>query len=85
MSQPDGFYTYSIIIHTDEKGVLWEGEINARPIQGPEGIPGLEFARHEVPKELAQVLRDNPVVKIEWSEAWEIIDEEEPKQLEEGS
>lgn len=81
MSQPDGFYTYSIVVHVPDKGILWEGEINARPFKTESGTPGLELARHEVPKDLATVLKKNPIVHIEWSEAWEVI---EPKQLEAG-
>lgn len=86
MSQPDGFYTYTIIVHGEEKGILWEGEINARPFKTNAGTPALEFKEHEIPKDLAKILRENSMVNIEWSESWEVIDTKHPeRQIEEDS
>ncbi len=73
MTQPDGFYTYELIVHTEEKGVLWTGTIDGRPVEGPGGVPGLEFSPNGLPADLIEVLKANPICRVEWNEAWEDI------------
>jgi hypothetical protein len=75
----DGYYSYELIVYSEQQEVLWSGTVMARQTMGPGGIPALKLA--EIPDELQDVLKNNVVARNEWQPAWDVVeDEKEVKQ-----
>ena len=66
------FFTYYLTVRDESKNILWEGTINGRLFEGPDGQPARQPV--EIPLKLTQTLRKHQgVYYSEWKPEWEDI------------
>ena len=65
------FVTYIMKFTNSDGEVLWEGFVDGKPVQAPDGSWGV--TPKALPRDLFDILRTIPVYHAEWVEAWEDV------------